>query len=186
MNQTLILIQNILSKKTRFSFFKKRKSFSNMTSYVKFNDVTHKCPIVYNLNDRHNRPQIHDVENLNMVKNYHKIQGLTKLEKLGYYGLRDIYSRHATIENGSKHDVKFGISLGHNISPSHYYILRAGEIMSTGLNHLDAPQQFIHIYSNGFSRPFILHRNSNSYVFRYGTNGWFVDYFHRPSYKAAS
>lgn len=129
--------------------------------------------------------------NYNIVRDWNKLQGVTSPTDLSYTIQRDLNTRHVTIENSSPRCIGVAIEsfyMSCKDLPIRF-VMRGGEIRDLGINPIGGPQQYLYFIDPQTKRqvghPAALQWNSDSYVLRDGLNGWFVQYYSHPSYRAA-
>jgi hypothetical protein len=134
----------------------------------------------------------------NTVKDYNVVQGTSHPSDLMVYPHRDYNFRYVTVENSSK-DSNIGVCISEsfdlfsrdgseiNTNPSFY--LSPGGQRHLSINSIGERMQYIHLIDTvtslhvGSPHPFIT--SANSFVLREGMNGWFVQDYYRPSYRAS-
>lgn len=131
-----------------------------------------------------------DEVDLNVVRDYNKVQGVTHATDNHVEIVRDINYRYVSIENSSNRPIGIGIENYYAGDPAKLrFILAPGKVQDLSINSQGSTAQFIHIldpYTGKYvGNPHIFSRNSNSFVLRDGINKWWVQEFKRPSYRAA-
>ena len=126
----------------------------------------------------------------NNVKDYHKAQGVSAPQDLSVQILRNPNLRYATLENSSRKPIGIAITTyPTGPLPKIRFVLKGGEIKHLGLNSHGSDPQYLWLLDISSGKPVgniqPLHRHSNSFVIREGLNMWFIQYFARPSYRAA-
>ena len=126
----------------------------------------------------------------NIVRDYDKAQGTTHPADLSYQIIRDINLRYVTVENSSTRPV--GVAIMPYLTgpvPPIKFILEGGEIKHLGINSQGGPDQTIWLLDVNSKQPLgnptMLHRHVNQFVVRQGLNNYFIQFFVRPSYRAA-
>ncbi len=132
-------------------------------------------------------PQPHLANN---VLDYNKLQGTNNPTDLSIQILRDTNYRYITIQNSSYRPVGIGITTYYTGTvPSIRFIVEPGLTRYLGINSQGEPAQYVWPLDPETGRqvgnPSILSAMSNDFVLRDGINGWNVQKFTRPSYRAA-
>ena len=126
----------------------------------------------------------------NNVLDYNKLQGTNNPTDLSTQILRDTNYRYVTIQNSSYRPIGIGITTYYTGTvPSIRFVVEPGLTRYLGINSQGEPAQYIWPLDPDTSRqvgnPSILSSISNDFVLRDGINGWTVQNFTRPSYRAA-
>ena len=132
-------------------------------------------------------PQPHLANN---VLDYNKLQGTNNPTDLSIQILRDTNYRYVTIQNSSYRPVGIGITTYYTGTvPSIRFVAEPGLTRYLGINSQGEPAQYVWPLDPDTGRqvgsPSILSAMSNDFVLRDGINGWNVQNFTRPSYRAA-
>ena len=126
----------------------------------------------------------------NNVLDYNKLQGTQNPTDLSTQILRDPNYRYITLQNSSYRPVGIGITTYYTGTvPSVRFILEPGLTRYLGINSQGEAAQYVWLLDpetgNQVGSPQILSAASNDFVVRDGINGWTVQNFTRPSYRAA-
>ena len=126
----------------------------------------------------------------NNVLDYNKLQGTNNPTDLSTQILRDPNYRYVTLQNSSYRPVGIGITTYYTGTvPSIRFILEPGLTRYLGINSQGEAAQYIWTLDpetgNQVGSPNILSAVSNDFILRDGINGWNVQNFTRPSYRAA-
>lgn len=126
--------------------------------------------------------------NINVVKDYSKLQGVYHPADLSNHILREINSRYITIENSSNRSIGVAITSYYDGPvPEIQFTVVPGEVKHLGVNPHGGPSQFIRLLDLTTKRPVSdpksIQSNSNQFVLRDGINKWWVDTFYRASYR---
>lgn len=124
------------------------------------------------------------------VRDWNKLQGMSNPSDEIVQIRRDLNHRYVTLENSSPSPVGIAITTfwcGEQI-PKLNFVVKGGEIKHLGINTIDGPIQFIHFVDietgEPTGSPTSFRTDSNQFVLREGTSGWFVQSFFRPSFRA--
>lgn len=126
----------------------------------------------------------------NYVFDYNQLQGTHHPSDLSLQIIRDIRYRYVTVQNSSNRPVGVGVTTYYSGDvPAIRFIAYPGESRHLGINSHDDPPQFLWPLDphTGLQvgPPQIFARDANDFVLRDGLNGWFVQRFVRPSYRAS-
>ena len=126
----------------------------------------------------------------NNVLDYNKLQGTKNPTDLSIQILRDTNYRYVTLQNSSYRPVGIGITTYYTGTiPSIRFVAAPGVTRYLGINSQGEAAQYIWPLDPDTGRqvgsPSILSAMSNDFVLRDGINGWNVQNFTRPSYRAA-
>jgi len=129
---------------------------------------------------------------LNKVSDYNVLQGVSHPSDLTNQIVRDINARYITVENSSP-TMRVGIAITTSYMTNHVpqisFYLAPGEIRHVGINSPGGQMQAVHVINPEtkywLGDPYALRTDANQFVIRHGINKFFIDPFHRPSYRAA-
>ena len=126
----------------------------------------------------------------NNVLDYNKLQGTNNPTDLSTQILRDTNYRYITIQNSSYRPIGIGITTYYTgTTPSIRFIVEPGITRYLGINSQGEPAQYAWPLDPDTEKqvgnPSILSAMSNDFVLRDGINGWNMQKFTRPSYRAA-
>ncbi len=126
----------------------------------------------------------------NHVLDYNRLQGTNNPTDLTHQVLRDINYRYVTIQNSSYRPVGVGITTYYTGTvPEIRFIVQPQIIRYLGINSQGGPAQFLWPLDPESGQPVgspeVLSAHANDFVLRDGINGWNVQNFSRPSYRAA-
>ena len=126
----------------------------------------------------------------NIVRDYNEAQGTTHPTDLSYQIIRNYNLRYITVQNSSPNPVAFAITtyISGPIPPI-LYTLGGGEIKHLGINSHGGNPQYIWLLEvqSGLptGSPTAIRSNSNDLVIRDGLNMQWIQFFGRPSFRAA-
>ncbi len=126
----------------------------------------------------------------NHVLDYNKLQGTNNPTDLSSQILRDTNYRYITVQNSSYRPIGLGITTYYTGTlPSIRFIVEPGITRYLGINSQGEPAQYAWPLDpetgHQVGNPSILSAISNDFVLRDGINGWKIQKFTRPSYRAA-
>ena len=126
----------------------------------------------------------------NNVLDYNKLQGTNNPTDLSTQILRDTNYRYITLQNSSYRPIGIGITTYYTGTiPSIRFIAEPGITRYLGINSQGEPAQYVWPLDpetgQQVGNPTILSAISNDFVLRDGINGWKMQKFTRPSYRAA-
>ena len=126
----------------------------------------------------------------NNVLDYNKLQGTNNPTDLSTQILRDTNYRYITLQNSSYRPIGIGITTYYTGTvPSIRFIVEPGLTRYLGINSQGEPAQYAWPLDpetgQQVGNPSILSATSNDFVLRDGLNGWKMQKFTRPSYRAA-
>ncbi len=127
---------------------------------------------------------------LNRVLDYNKLQGTYHPADLSTQIIRDVGYRHVTVQNSSYRPIGIGVTTYYSgTPPSIRFYVYPGETRHLGINSQGEAAQFMWpldpATAQQVGKPQIFARDANDFVWRDGINGWFVQRYIRPSYRAA-
>ena len=126
-----------------------------------------------------------------VVRDYNIAQGVTHPSDLSTRPLRDYNIRYVTVENSSNYST-IGVSIANSFerfpSPPIKFVLGPGEIRHIGINTIGEHMQWLHMLEintgNHTGDPYAFRTDANSFVLREGYNKWWVQAFHRATYRS--
>ena len=126
----------------------------------------------------------------NTVLDFNFLQGTNNPTDLSTQVLRDVNYRYVTLQNSSYRPIGIGVTTYYTGStPSVRFVVHPQIIRYLGINSQGGPAQFVWPLDPRTGRqvgsPQILAANANDFVLRDGINGWTIQNFQRPSYRAA-
>ena len=126
----------------------------------------------------------------NSVLDFNFLQGTNNPTDLSTQVLLDINYRYVTLQNSSYRPIGIGITTYFSGTvPSIRFVVHPEVIRYLGINSQGGPAQFIWPLDPQTGKqvgsPQILAANANDFILRDGLNGWTVQNFQRPSYRAS-
>lgn len=126
----------------------------------------------------------------NSVLDYNQLQGTNNPTDLTHQILRDVNYRYITVQNSSYRPIGVGITTySDGTVPGIRFIAEPGMVRHLGINSQGGPAQFLWPLDPETGRQVgtsnVLSRDANDFVLRDGINGWNLQNFIRPSYRAA-
>lgn len=127
----------------------------------------------------------------NGIYDWLKLQGMSSAQDSSIQIRRDINTRYVTLENSGDKTVGIAITLFYcsNQTPKIQFYIQGGEIKHLGINTIDGPMQFIHIFDPQTNKPIgsptSFRTDSNCFVIRMGDIGkYWIQSFKRAVYSA--
>jgi hypothetical protein len=138
----------------------------------------------------HGISQFYSQNKYSKVRDWNKLQGFSHPSDEIIQIRRDLNHRYVSIENSSTNPVGIAITTFYcsDITPKIDFVMKGGEIRHVGINTIDGPMQFIHFLDIKTGKPVgsptSFRTDSNSFVLREGTSGWFTQTFYSSSFRS--
>lgn len=127
----------------------------------------------------------HESNQVNIVVEYAKFQGLRHPTDASFQRLRDIHVRYVTVQNSSTTKcVAFAVTLHNNGEiPKPLKTLVPGQIFHLGVNPPGDAPQWLWVLDPETCKPLghpkVMHLHATDYVLRHGVNMWIITPYKR-------